>query len=212
MQARPNSRTAVNADPHVPRHVVSVVASLGGIAALRRLLSSLPADFPAAVLVVQHVERGRASHVAELLAEVSALPVREAHGGEPICEGVVYVAPSNRHLLASAEGTLVLSDGPLEHWSRPSGDPLFRSVAEHYGPRAVAVVLTGRDADGSGHDAAGSGGVGDVRAAGGTVLAQDPATAVAGSMPRASIRTGAVDRVLPLDEIGPALVSMVRAA
>ena len=194
----------MDTDAHVPRHVVSVVASMGGIAALRQLLSSLPAGFPAAVLVVQHVERGRESHLAELLARVSALSVREARDGERMREGVVYVAPPDRHLLAAADGTLALSDAPPEHFTRPSGDPLFRSVAEHYRERAVAVVLTGRDADGSG-------GVPHVHAAGGTVLAQDPATAVEGSMPRASIRTGAVDRVLPLDEIGPALVSMVRA-
>lgn len=185
--------------------MVSVVASLGGIAALRRLLSHLPADFPAAVLVVQHLERGRPSHVPELLAHDSQLPVREARGGERMREGVVYVAPPDRHLVVAADCTLALSDAPPEHYSRPSGDPLFRSMAEHCGSRGVAVVLTGRDADGSG-------GVGVVHAAGGTVLAQDPATAVDGSMPRASIRTGAVDRVLPLDEIGPALANLVRSA
>jgi len=205
-KARESQGPAATAeDPHVPRHVVSVVASLGGIAALRRLLAALPADFPAAVLVVQHLEPGRASHLAELLARVSSLPVREAREGERMREGVVYLAPPDRHLLAGADGALALSGAPPEHFSRPSGDPLFRSVATHYGDRAVAVVLTGRDADGSG-------GVGEVRAAGGTVLAQDPETAAAGSMPRASIRTGAVDRVLPLDEIAPALVRMVTEA
>lgn len=205
-EARLDPRPAVAAgDRHVPRHVVGVVASLGGIAALRRLLAGLPADLPAAVLVVQHVERQRASRIAEMLAPSSALPVHEAREGEIMREGVVYVAPPNRHLLAGPDGTLVLSDAPPEHWSRPSGDPLFRSVAQHYGPRSVAVVLTGRDSDGSG-------GVGDVHSAGGTVLAQDPATALDGSMPRASIRTGAVDRVLSLDDLAPALVSALAAA
>jgi two-component system chemotaxis response regulator CheB len=185
--------------------VVSIVASMGGLAALRRLLSGIPAGFPACVLVVMHLERGRESHLAELLGPGSALPVRQARGGERLAEGVVYVAPPDRHLLAAADGTLFLSDAPPEHHSRPSGDPLFRSVAEHYGPRAVAVVLTGRLGDGSG-------GVGDVHAAGGTVLAEDPATAAAGSMPLASIHTGVVDRVLPLDEIAPALRGLVGAA
>lgn len=153
---------------------------------------------------MQHIARGHTSRLAEMLAEGSSLPVREAREGEAMREGVVYVAPPDRHLLASPDGRLVLSDAPPEHWSRPSGDPLFRSVAQHYGPRSVAVVLTGRDSDGSG-------GVGDVHAAGGTVLVQDPATARDGSMPRASIRTGAVDRVLSLDDIAPALVSAVAA-
>jgi two-component system chemotaxis response regulator CheB len=204
-EARLDPRPAVAAgDPHVPRHVVGVVASLGGIAALRRLLAGLPADLPAAVLVVQHVERRRPSRIAEMLAPSSALPVHEAREGEAMAEGVVYVAPPDRHLLAGPDGRLVLCDAPPEHWSRPSGDPLFRSIAAHYGPRGVAVVLTGRDSDGCG-------GVPEVRAAGGTVLVQDPQTALDGSMPRASIRTGAVDQVLSLDDIAPALVSAVAA-
>jgi two-component system chemotaxis response regulator CheB len=206
MPDRPTSRTATAAgDPHVPRHVVSIVASLGGISALRRLLASLPADLPAAVLVVQHLQPGRVSQVAAVLGSVSPLPVVEARAGERMREGTVYVAPPNRHLLAGRDGRLELSDAPREHHSRPSGDPLFRSVAEHYGPRGVAVVLTGRDGDGSG-------GVGAMHAAGGTVMAQDPDEAADGSMPRASIRTGHVDRVLALDDIAPALARLVRAA
>jgi len=189
---------------HVPRHVVAIAASLGGIAALRTLLAGLPEGFPAAVLVVQHQQRGRESALTSLLAPCCALPVRQARGGERVEEGVVYVAPPDHHLLASADGTLVLSDAPREHFSRPSADPLFRSVALHFGARAVAVVLTGLQADGSG-------GVEAVHEAGGTVLAQDPATARAASMPAHSIGTGFVDRVLALEEIAPALVDLVSA-
>jgi len=190
---------------HVPRHVVAMVASLGGIAALRQVLSALPPGFPAAVLVIQHQQRGRASGLAAVLAQSCALPVREARAGDRMQEGTVYVAPPDHHLLASAGGTLALSDAPLEHFSRPSADPLFRSVALHFGARAVAVVLTGLQSDGSG-------GVRAVHEAGGTVLAQDPATAQAASMPRSSIDSGYVDRVLALGEIAPALVDLVRAA
>jgi len=190
---------------HVPRHVVAIVASLGGIDALRRVLSALPPDFPAAVLVVQHQQRGRVSHLAEVLAPCCALPVREAAGGERVEEGRVYLAPPDLHLVARADGTLALSAAPREHHSRPSADPLFRSVARHFGARAVAVVLTGLLGDGSG-------GVGAVHEAGGTVLAQDPATAQAASMPQCSIDSGFVDRVLPLEEIAPALIDLVCAA
>jgi two-component system chemotaxis response regulator CheB len=189
---------------HVPRHVVAIAASLGGIAALRTLLAGLPAGFPAAVLVVQHQQRGRESMLASLLAPCCALPVLQARGGERVEEGVVYIAPPDHHLLAAADGTLVLSDAPHEHFSRPSADPLFRSVALHFGAGAVAVVLTGLQADGSGAVEA-------VHEAGGTVLAQDPATARAASMPEHSIGTGFVDRVLALEEIAPALVDLVSA-
>lgn len=186
----------------VPGHVVAIAASLGGLAALRTVLSRLPAGFPAAVLVVQHQQRGRASGLAAILSGCAALPVREAREGEAIYPGVVYLAPPDHHLSATAGGRLVLTDTPREHYARPSADVLFRSVARHFGANAVAVVLTGMQADGSG-------GVGAVHDAGGVVLAQDPATAQAGSMPASSIRTGMVDRVLALEDIAPALVALV---
>jgi two-component system, chemotaxis family, protein-glutamate methylesterase/glutaminase len=187
---------------HVPRHVVAIAASLGGVAALRAVLSGLPQGFPAAVLVVQHQQTGRASGLAGILSGCGPLPVTEAREGDRVEEGRVHLAPPDHHLLALEDGTLTLSDAPAEHFSRPSADALFRSVALHFGARAIAVVLTGRLGDGSG-------GVGAVHDAGGTVLAQDPASAMAGSMPASSIRTGSVDRVLALDEIAPALVELV---
>jgi two-component system chemotaxis response regulator CheB len=184
--------------------VVAIAASLGGVAALRTVLAGLPSGFPAAVLVVQHQQGGRPSALAEILDWCGPLPVTEAREGDRVEEGRVHLAPPDLHLMAVGDGTLTLSDAPPEHFSRPSADTLFRSVARHFGARAIAVVLTGRLGDGSG-------GVGAVHAAGGTVLAQDPASAAAGSMPASSIRTGAVDRVLPLEEIAPALVDLVTA-
>lgn len=189
---------------HGPRHVIAMAASLGGIGALRAVLSALPAGFPAAVLVVQHQHPTRESRLAEILDRCGPLRVREAREGDRVAEGVVHVAPPDLHLLAAEDGTLTLSHAPTEHFSRPSADALFRSVALHFGSRAIAVVLTGRLADGSG-------GVRAVHEAGGVVLAQDPATARAASMPATSIRTGSVDRVLPLEEIAPMLVTLVSA-
>jgi two-component system chemotaxis response regulator CheB len=185
--------------------VIAVAASLGGVAALCSLVSALPAGFRAAVLVVQHQQRGRASGLAEILDGCGPLPVREARDGETLREGVVLLAPPDQHLLALGDGTLSLSNAPPENFSRPSADALFRSVALHFGARAIAVVLTGRLGDGSG-------GVRAVHDAGGTVLAQDPTTAAAGSMPSSSIRTGLVDRVLALEAIAPALVTLVAGA
>jgi two-component system chemotaxis response regulator CheB len=182
--------------------LVVIAASAGGIDALRLILAALPAGFPAAVLVVQHLEPGRASRLAQVLGAVSALPVAEAAGGEPLAPGRVFVAPPGRHMVVGADGCLELSDAPPVRYSRPSADPLFASVAERCGKCAVAVVLTGLDSDGSA-------GVRAVKARGGTVLVQDPATAREGSMPRNAIATGTADEIVPLELIAGRIVQAV---
>jgi two-component system chemotaxis response regulator CheB len=185
--------------------VIALAASAGGLEALGEVLPALPAGFPAAVLVLLHLYPGRESVLAEVLSRQCALPVWRARAGEPVRPGTVYVAPPGRHLLVQPPGILALSAAPPEHYVRPSADPLFRTLAGVFGKRAVAVVLTGRDSDGSG-------GVAAVRDAGGVVIAQDPASAREPGMPRNSIRTGAVHHVLPLAEIGPALVRLAQTA
>jgi two-component system chemotaxis response regulator CheB len=188
--------------PAAPPFVVVVAASMGGVAALGQLLGPLPADFPAAVLVVQHLSPDHPSRLAAVLRGRTALRVQEAAGGEAVQAGTVYLAPPARHLLLGADGTLSLSDGPPVHFSRPSADVLFESAAAAFGERVVAVVLTGRDSDGSR-------GVAEVRRLGGSAVAQDPETAAVPSMPVNAIRTGAVERVLPLAAIAPALLQLV---
>jgi two-component system chemotaxis response regulator CheB len=185
--------------------LVVIAASAGGIQALRQILAGLPAGFPAAVLVVQHLEAGRASRLAEVLGFASALPVREAKGGEALEAGRVFVAPPGRHMVVAADGRIELSDAPPVRFSRPSADPLFASVAERCGACAVAVVLTGLDSDGSV-------GVRAVKARGGTVLVQDPATAHEASMPLNAIATGAADEVVPLELIAGRIVRAVTAS
>ncbi|HEU4457193.1 MAG TPA: chemotaxis protein CheB [Longimicrobium sp.] len=184
-----------------PRTVVAIGASLGGIAALRRVLGALPAHFPAAVLVVQHVDPRAPSRLAGVLASATPLPVRAATEGERMREGVVYVAPPDRHLRVNAAGALRLTDEPLVNFVRPAADVLFASLADEFAAGVVAVVLTGRGGDGAN-------GVARVHRRGGVVIAQDPAGAMAAGMPESSIRTGAVDHVLALDEIAPALVRL----
>lgn len=115
---------------------------------------------------------------------------------------MAYIAPPDLHLLVSADGTVNLSRTAQVHHLRPSGDVLFRSVAASYGPRAIAVVLTGTGSNGSA-------GVLLIKAAGGKVIAQDQATAQFGGMPEAVVRTLGVDVVLPLEEIAPALIATV---
>ncbi|HLL82965.1 MAG TPA: chemotaxis protein CheB [Longimicrobium sp.] len=198
---QPASGAAAPADPTRPCLVV-IASSLGGIQALREILAGLPADLPAAVVVVQHLEGGRRSRLAEVLGMVSALPVCEAVGGEALGDGRVFVAPPDFHVVVDGEGRLQLSDAPPVRFSRPAADPLFVSAAECFGAGVVAVVLTGYASDGSL-------GVRAIKERGGMVLVQDPATALVESMPRNAIATGMADEVLPLEQIAARIVQAV---
>ena len=182
--------------------VIVVAASADGITAISRVLSALPAGFPAAILVVQHRSRSGGSVLAQILARRTPLPVHDAVEGESLESGVVYLAPADRHLVVEPDSTLSFSDGRKIRHLLSSANPLFTSAALSIGPRLIAVVLTG-----SGFDA--TDGVQAVKAAGGIVIAQDPATSKFPSMPASAVKTGAVDLVLPLEEIGPALRRLV---
>ncbi len=182
--------------------VVVIASSMGGIEALKAILGALPEGFPAAILVVQHRPADHRGLLAEILGRATPLRVKEADDGETLRGGTVFLAPPGHHLLVNAGGVLSLSQAQKMHHVRPSADPLFESAALAYGPRVIAVVLTGWDSDGSG-------GVRFIREGGGVVIAQDPLSCVAPSMPQSAIATGCVDRVLPLGEIGPALVNMI---
>ncbi|MGY0023493.1 chemotaxis protein CheB [Streptomyces sp. cg35] len=178
--------------------VVAVAASAGGINGLATLLGGLDAALPVPVLVVQHLDPRHRTVLAEILDRRTGLTVKLAEQNEPALAGTVYIAPPDRHLLVGPGGTLTLSRSELVHFLRPSADLLFESVAGAYGPRAVAVVLTGTGNDGAM-------GVDAVKSRGGTVIAQDPQTAEFRGMPEAAVGTGAVDFVLPLEEI-PAVI------
>lgn len=183
---------------------LAVASSAGGITALSRLLGGLPADFPVPVVIVQHLDRRHETVIAEVLTRRSHLPVKLAEAGERVAPGTVYVAPPNHHLLVDAGGMLTLSSSDLVHFVRPSADLLFESVAEAYGGRAIACVLTGSGSDGAK-------GVGAVHSCGGTVIVEDPETAEFRGMPDAAVATRAVDFVLPLDEIAPVVRRLVEA-
>jgi two-component system chemotaxis response regulator CheB len=182
--------------------VVALASSAGGIAALSEILGSLPGDFPAAIVVVQHLDPRHRSLMADILRRRTALAVVQAAEGDHIRAGTVYIAPPDRHLLVNPNGTLSLSQSELVHFVRPSADLLFESVAASYRMRAIAVVLTGTGSDGSM-------GIGAIKKMGGTVVAQDQASAEFTGMPGAAVRSGNADFVLPLDEIAPALVTLV---
>ncbi len=182
--------------------IVALAASAGGLTALSRVLAALPGDFPAVIVVVQHLDPRHRSLMADILSRRTPLRVKQAEEGEQVSPATVYIAPPNRHLLVNSDGTLSLSQSELVHFLRPSADLLFESVAASYRERAIAVVLTGTGSDGAM-------GVQAIKKMGGTVIAQDEASAEFFGMPSAAIHSGSVDFVLPLDEIPAALVTLV---
>lgn len=184
--------------------VVAIGASAGGIEALSTLTASLPGDFPVPVLIVQHMDPRHKSLLAALLGRRCRLRVKEAVNDEEVAGGSVYIAPPDMHLLVRS-GRLVLTDTKHVHFSRPSIDLLFQSVADAYGDRAIGVILSGSGVDGAD-------GIRAIKAKGGTTLAQDPATAAHPGMPQAARATNCVDFTLPLEEVGPALVTLVAPA
>ena len=190
-----------------PRHhpggdfdVVALGASAGGFNALSHLLAPLPEEFGCGILVVQHLSPDYRSVLAELLERKTNLHVHQASDGEQIVPGVVYVAAPNLHLLAEP-GAVRLLRTPAVHHSRPSIDLLFESVAVNYGQRAIGIVLSG-----SGRD--GAAGIQAIKAAGGTTMAEDPASSEFSSMPYAAVVTGSVDIVLPIARLAKTLIHL----
>ena len=182
--------------------IVALAASAGGLQALSHVLASIPREFSAAIVVVQHLDPRYRSLMADILGKRALLPVTQAEEGDALVPGTAHVAPPNRHLLVNPDGTLSLSQTELVHFVRPSADLLFESTAASYKDRAIAVVLSGSGSDGAM-------GVRAIKKMGGTVIAQDEKTAQFYGMPGAAVQTGSVDFVLPLDEIAPALVKLV---
>lgn len=189
--------------PDAAFDVVALASSAGGLNALSQILSVLPADFPAALVVVQHLDPRHRSLMANILSRRTPLTVKQAEEGDLIRAGTVAIAPPDQHLLVNPDGTLSLSHSQMVHFVRPSADLLFESVAASFKDRAIAVVLTGSGSDGAM-------GVRAIKKMGGTVIAQDAATSEFTGMPSAAIQTGSVDFVLQLDEIAAALVTLVR--
>ncbi len=180
--------------------IIVLGASAGGIEALSQLLSRLPLNLPASVFVVVHIPAHAMSVLPRIFSRHGPLPAEHATGYELIRPGKIYVAPPDHHLLVQS-GRVVLSRGPKENGHRPAVDPLFRSAALAYGPRVIAVVLSGSLDDGSAGMAA-------VKERGGVTIAQSPEEALYPSMPRSAILNRVVDHVRPVAEIADLLVSL----
>lgn len=180
--------------------VVGIVSSTGGPQALVQLLSSLGADFPLPVLLVQHITASFLEGFVSWLAGVTPFKVRIAHDGDVPEAGTVYVPPADRHL-ALRGGKLELADSPPLHSQKPSGSVLLSSIAKDLGRRAIGVVLTGMGNDGAD-------GMAELHKAGGHTIAEDESTCVVFGMPAAAAKLGAVTDMLPLPRIATRLVQL----
>lgn len=176
--------------------------SMGGMNALQTIFSALPKHFSVPIAVVQHRYRTSTEGLPEFLRRHTALNVVDTTDKEWIKPGTVYLAPANYHLLVE-RGELSLSVDEAVAYSRPSIDVLFESAADAYSSAVIGVVLTGANADGAR-------GAKRIKSRGGFVIVQDPATAESPAMPQAAIEATRVDRILPLDRIGPFLVELCR--
>ncbi len=183
------------------QRIIVVGASAGGVRALPALASQLSPDFPAPVLVVQHIG-SHPSILPRLLMREGPLAASHAEDGEPVEPGRIYVAPPDHHMLVDGD-VIRLSRGPKEHHARPAIDPLFRSAAVSRGPAAIGVVLTGLLDDGTA-------GLQSIKRCGGTAVVQDPADAERPSMPASALRYVDVDHCVPLAAMGGLLHLLAR--
>ncbi len=206
VRSRPQPKPApVKAPGRVTAQCVVIGASTGGPAALQAVVSGLPAAFPAAVVIVQHIPRGFSRSLAERLDARSAIPVREARHGDAVEPGQVLLAPAGIHTRIVRAGSgieVALEEEPSEALHRPSVDVLMLSAADVYGARALGVVLTGMGSDGTE-------GLRAIRERGGLTLAESAETCVIFGMPKAAIDAGVIERTLPLDRIAGEILGAV---
>ena len=201
---RPAASSAANAAPSDMRFpVVVLAASTGGPATVMRLAPGFTKDFPAAVILVQHMPAAFTTQYAVQLAEFTGIRVKEAEANEPIQPGTLYICPGGQHLRVSTTGRMQLdgATGRIEGYL-PNIDVTMESVAAFAGAMSIGVVLTGMGSDGAR-------GAKVIKSAGGYVVAQDEATSVIFGMPAEAIKCGATDQVLGIDDIYAAIEKRV---
>ncbi|MCJ8500359.1 protein-glutamate methylesterase/protein-glutamine glutaminase [Desulfatitalea alkaliphila] len=190
--AKPGSRAMVR----TTEKVIAVGASTGGTEALRLFLQMLPADSPGLV-IVQHMPENFTRAFAERLNATCPMTIKEAENDDTVMRGRALIAPGNRHALLKRSGAryfVEIKEGPLVSRHRPSVDVLFRSTARYAGANAVGVLMTGMGDDGAQ-------GLLEMKEAGAFTIAQDEATCVVFGMPKEAIKKGAVEKVVPLEQI-----------
>lgn len=171
---------------------IVVGTSAGGLEALQRLLSPLPADFALPVMVVQHRLPTLNDFLTQTLNQACALTVKEADEKEPITPGMVYLAPANYHLLVERDKTFSISIDAKVNYSRPSIDVLFETASDAYVSKLIGIILTGANRDGTL-------GLKKIKTRGGLTMAQNPSTAEVEMMPRSAIEASVIDKILTLE-------------
>jgi two-component system chemotaxis response regulator CheB len=185
------------------QRVVAIGCSTGGPGALHQIIPRLPADLPAAYLVVQHMPPGFTKSLAHRLNEISAVRVKEAEEGDALQSGQVLLAPGGFHMVVGSDGRIQLNQEPALHGVRPAVDKLFESVAPLYGERLIGVILTGMGYDGAK-------GLGQMKRRGAQTIVEDASTCIVYGMPKVAIELGLADQVLPVHEIAEAVIRLVR--
>ena len=186
---------------HSDIDLIAIGASTGGVTAIETVVRHLPADMPG-IVITQHIPAGFSTSFANRLNQLCALRVKEAADGDRVERGLVLVAPGNLHMSVERSGGIyraVVRDGPRVCFQRPSVDVLFNSVAAA-GKRALGVILTGMGNDGAA-------GLKAMRDKGAITIGQDEASCVVYGMPREAAQMGAVQHVLPLEQIAQAILS-----
>lgn len=185
--------------------VVVIGSSTGGPSALMDVIPRLPAGFAAGILLVQHMPPMFTRHLAQHLNEASALTVREAQGGDVLCDSLCLVAPGGSHLVMESGCRVRLDDAPPQHGVKPAVDVTLDSVARVWSGEVVVAILTGMGVDGAR-------GAKEVKSKGGRVIAQDEDSCVVYGMPRAVVEMGLADHVVPLGEIAGLLTRLTTSS
>lgn len=197
----------VSPDMQTDIDVVAIGSSTGGPAALQIILTKLPSDFPSGIVISQHMPKGFTAPLAERLDRLSKIRIKEAEEGEEIEQGKAYIAPGGYHLLIkkrSGKTRIALKEANFEDRYAPSVDQMMRSAAEAVGARVMGIILTGMGSDGMI-------GMLEIKSKGGYTIAESQETAVVFGMPQEAINAGAAKKVLPITEIAPEMLRVVRS-
>jgi two-component system chemotaxis response regulator CheB len=184
--------------------IVAIASSTGGPSALLKVFKDLPKDFPVPILVVQHISHGFGQGFVDWLNKECKINIKTAERSEKVEAGTIYVAPDDFHMLISEGGIIRLNKSLPIYGLRPAADITIESVAEIYGKNAMGVILTGMGRDGAT-------GLKKIKDKGGVTVAQDESTCVVFGMPKEAIMMGAIDHVLPIDNIAETMIKIVKA-